>query len=169
MRDNLATTKLSTMKVYLAGPLFSQAERSFLDGVAVRLRSEGFVVFVPHEQFAEQKFMRSEGGAAADEVYLTDLDGLLGANAVLAWLDGTQVDDGTAVEIGIFSRLCVFEVARYKGIIGLSTDMRVARRRGVVPADGINLFVAGAIRSAGEIVWSLDEAVAALIRFRDRA
>ncbi len=157
------------MKIYLAGPLFSHAERAFLDGVASRLRAEGFAVFVPHEQFAEQKFMRSEGGAAADEVYVTDLEGIIRANVVLAWLDGTQVDDGTAVEIGIFSRLCVQAPTCYWGIVGLSTDMRIARRRGLVPGDGLNLFVAGAIRSAGEIVWSIDEAVATLIRLRDRA
>ena len=32
----------------------------------------------------------------------------------------------------------------------------------------INLFLAGAIRAAGEIVWTVDDAVAALIRLRDR-
>ena len=135
---------------------------------AARLRAEGFEVFVPHEQFAEQKFMRSDGDSTADEVYAVDLAGVMGANAVLAWLDGTQVDDGTSVEIGIFSRLAAQDPARYKGIIGLSTDMRVARRKGLVPADGINLFVVGAIRASGEVVWSVDEAVAALIRLRDR-
>ena len=156
------------MKIYLAGPLFSSAERGFLDTVAAQLRAEGFEVFVPHEQFAEQKFMRSDGDSTADEVYAVDLAGVMGANAVLAWLDGTQVDDGTSVEIGIFSRLAAQDPARYKGIIGLSTDMRVARRKGLVPADGINLFVVGAIRASGEVVWSVDEAVAALIRLRDR-
>jgi hypothetical protein len=40
------------------------------------------------------------------KVYATDLAGIMGAQAVLAWLDGPVVDDGTAVEIGIFSRLC---------------------------------------------------------------
>jgi hypothetical protein len=112
--------------------------------------------------------MRSDGGSAADEVYAVDLAGVTGAEAVLAWLDGTQVDDGTAVEIGIFSRLCAENPTRYRGIVGLTTDMRVARRKGLVPGDGINLFLAGAIRAAGEIVWTVDDAVAALIRLRDR-
>ncbi len=157
------------MKIYLAGPLFTSAERDFLDVIAAKLRAEGFEVFVPHEQFAEQKFMRSDATAAADEVYAVDLAGVTGANAVLAWLDGTQVDDGTAVEIGIFSRLVAQDPVRHKGIIGLSTDMRVARRRGLVPGDGINLFLAGAIRASGEITWSLDEAIEALVRLRDRS
>ena len=30
------------MKIYLAGPLFSTAERGFLDEIAARLRGEGF-------------------------------------------------------------------------------------------------------------------------------
>ena len=168
LQDRSGLGDTASMKIYLAGPLFSDAERSFLDTVAARLRAEGFEVFVPHEQFAEQKFMRSDGNAAADEVYAVDLAGVMGANAVLAWLDGTQVDDGTSVEIGIFSRLAAQDPSRYKGIIGLSTDMRVARRKGLVPADGINLFVVGAIRASGEVVWSVEEAVAALIRLRDR-
>mgnify|MGYP003347749862 CR=1 FL=1 len=30
------------------------------------------------------------------------------------------------------------------------------------PGDGINLFVSGAIKSVGEIAWSVDEAIAAV-------
>jgi hypothetical protein len=44
----------------------------------------------------------------------------------------------------------------------------MVRRRGVAPADGINLFVSGAIQSVGEITWSIDEAVQAMVRLRDR-
>jgi hypothetical protein len=58
--------------------------------------------------------------------------------------------------------------SRYKGIVGLCTDLRMVRRRGVAPADGINLFVSGAIQSVGEIAWSVDEAVQAMVRLRDR-
>ena len=150
------------MKIYLAGPLFNAGERGFLSEIAARLRALNFEVFVPHEQFVEQE------GVDPKAVFTTDLAGVRAANAVLAWIDGTQVDDGTATEIGIFTQLCATDPSRYKGIIGLSTDMRVARRKGLVPADGINLFVVGAIRASGEVVWSVDEAVAALIRLRDR-
>ena len=151
------------MKVYLAGPLFNDGERGTLSGIAAQLRAAKIDVFVPHEQFVELE------GLDARAVFATDYAGIRDANLILAWLDGTQVDDGTAVEIGIFSRLAAQDPARYRGIIGLSTDMRIARRKGLVPADGINLFVVGAIRASGEVVWSLDEAVAALVRLRDRA
>lgn len=113
---------------------------------------------MPHEQFVELEGLDARG------VYATDLAGIEGANLVLAWLDGTQVDDGTAVEIGIFTQLCKRDPERYRGIVGLCTDLRMARRRGVAPGDGINLFVAGAIESVGEITWSADDAVAAALR-----
>ena len=73
------------MKVYLAGPLFNAGERGVLAEIAARLRALDFEVFVPHEQFVEQEGLDPKG------VYVTDLEGLRAANAVLAWLDGTQV------------------------------------------------------------------------------
>lgn len=146
------------MKVYLAGPLFNDGERGTLSHIAERLRAANVEVFVPHEQFVELEGLDARG------VYATDLAGIEGANLVLAWLDGTQVDDGTAVEIGIFTQLCKRDPERYRGIVGLCTDLRMARRRGVAPGDGINLFVAGAIESVGEITWSVDDAVAAALR-----
>jgi hypothetical protein len=150
------------MNIYLAGPLFSVAERAFLDGVAARLRGAGYEVFVPHEQISEQL------SVSAEEVYRVDLAGLKGANAVLAWIDGPVIDDGTAVEIGIFTQLVASDPVRWRGIVAIATDLRLHRRRGVLPGDGVNLFAAGAIRSVGEIVWSVDEALAALTRLASR-
>jgi len=150
------------MKIYLAGPLFNEGERGFLSQIAARLRALNFEVFVPHEQFVEQE------GVDPKTVFTTDLAGVRAANAVLAWIDGTQVDDGTATEIGIFTQLCATDPSHYKGIIGLCTDLRMVRRRGVAPADGINLFVSGAIQSVGEISWSVDDAISAMVRLRDR-
>ena len=37
------------MRVYLAGPLFTPYERSFIDECVARLRADGIEVFVPHE------------------------------------------------------------------------------------------------------------------------
>jgi hypothetical protein len=45
----------------------------------------------------------------------------------------------------------------------------MVRRRGVAPGDGINLFVAGAIQSVGEITWSVDEAIDAMVRLREKS
>jgi hypothetical protein len=144
------------VQIYLAGPLFSQAERAWLDGLAAALRAEGLDVFVPHEHFEEITDLTPE------EVYRVDGAGLRGSNVLLAWLDGPSIDDGTAAEIGAFAELVAGGDPRYKGIVGLVTDLRLERRRGRAPGDGMNLFVAGAIASAGRVCWSVDEAVAAL-------
>ena len=147
------------MRIYLAGPLFSAAERTWLDGLARTVRGEGLDCFVPHENFGALKEL------SPDEVYRVDGEGLRASNALLAWLDGPVVDDGTAAEIGAFAELVRADPARYKGIVGLVTDLRLERRRGNVTGDGMNLFVIGAIRSAGSVCWTVEDAVAALKAF----
>lgn len=143
------------MKLYLAGPLFNPGEREFLDQLADRLEAEGHECFVPHRQ--EFSPMNSE------TIFAVDSGGVHGAEAVVAWLDGPMVDDGTACEIGIFSELCRTDPENHRGIVGLSMDWRVWRQRDAGSPDGaINYFVAGAIERHGTIVWSVDEVVEAL-------
>ena len=144
------------MQVYVAGPLFSPAERNWLDGLAATLRAEGFDCFVPHEHFDEIAELTPE------EIYRVDGAGLRASNALLAWLDGPMIDDGTAAEIGAFAELARSGDPRYLGIVGLVTDLRLERRRGNAPGDGMNLFVTGAIAAAGRICWSVPEALDAL-------
>jgi hypothetical protein len=149
------------LRLYVAGPLFSEAERSWLDTLAARLRTEGFDCFVPHEHFPELT------DVTVEEVYRIDTDGLRSAHALVAWLDGPIVDDGTACEIGMFAELVRGDDNRghYRGIVGIATDLRLERRRdeGVV-GGGMNLFVAGAVGSCGEIVHEVDDLIAALRR-----
>jgi hypothetical protein len=137
--------------------LFSEAERAWLDVLAARLRNEGFDCFVPHEHFPELT------DVTVDEVYRIDTEGLRSANALVAWLDGPMVDDGTACEIGMFAELVRGDGEHHRGIVGIATDLRLERRReeGVV-GGGMNLFVAGAIESCGTIVHGVDDVVAAL-------
>ena len=144
------------MRIYVAGALFSEAERAWLDGLAARLRGEGFDCFVPHEQFGELRELTPA------EVYRVDADGVRDANVLLAWLDGPSIDDGTACEIGMFAELVATGDPRYRGIVGLVTDLRLQRRRGNAVGDGMNLFVTGAIEASGRICWSVDDAVEAL-------
>ena len=144
------------MRIYLAGSLFSEADRAWLDGLAARLRAEGFDCFLPHEQFDELKELTPA------EVYRVDAGGVRSANVLLAWLDGPVVDDGTACEIGMFAQLVASGDQRYRGIVGLVTDLRLQRRRGNSVGDGMNLFVVGAIEATGRICWSVDEAIGAL-------
>jgi nucleoside 2-deoxyribosyltransferase len=144
------------MRIYFAGPLFTPYERGYIDECADRLRADGFDVFVPHEH--ELAF---GDGATAEAVFASDRAGIEQAHALLAILDGSAIDDGTACEIGMFHALMHSDPGK-KGIVGLLTDMR--GRRG--ESSGVNLFVRGVIENAGEIVDSLDAAQAVLRRWR---
>ena len=144
------------MKVYFAGPLFTPAERRFIDECAVQLRGAGFDVFVPHEHE-----LALDGTVTAKRIFAKDWAALSESNAVLAILDGPVIDDGTACEIGMFHALMQSDPEK-TGIVGLLTDIR--GRRG--ESSGVNLFVQGVIEDAGEIVDSFDAAQAVLRRWR---
>ena len=134
----------------MAGPMFTPAERAFLDDLADRLDEAGHECFVPHRQLIEP--------LDAPTVFAVDTAGLREAHAMVAWLDGPSVDDGTACEIGIFSELIRTDPTRHRGIIGLATDWRAWRRRDRGMRDGgVNLFVGGAILAHGTFVWGIDD------------
>ena len=144
------------MRIYFAGPLFTPYERGYIDECAALLRADGFEVFVPHEHELAQSETR------ADWIFAKDLEGLAPADAVLALLDGPNVDDGTACEIGIFYALMQSDPAK-KGVVGLHTDLRGSRGE----SSGLNLFVEGCIEATGgEVVGSFAEALDALRRLR---
>jgi hypothetical protein len=149
------------VKIYLAGPLFTPYERDFVDRCAVRLRSAGFDVFVPHEHE-----LALDGTVTAERIFAKDWEGLREANAVLAILDGPMIDDGTACEIGIFHTLMRVDESK-KGIVGLVTDLRALRdteREG--EWRGLNLFVVGCVEAAGAICTTLEDAQAVLEGWR---
>jgi Nucleoside 2-deoxyribosyltransferase len=143
------------VRVYFAGPLFTPYEREFIGACAERLRAEGFEVFVPHEN----ELAAAETSPA--RILAKDLAGLEPAEALVALLDGPMVDDGTACEIGIFHGLMRADPAK-KGVVGLLTDLRGTLGGG----HDVNLFVRGCIEASGEIVGTLDEAVAVLRRWQ---
>ena len=145
------------MRVYLAGPLFTPYERAFIDDCAARLRKEGIEVFVPHENAL------AAGDTTPATIFKKDWDGVAGANAVVAILDGPMVDDGTACEVGIFYALMQSDPTK-KGLVGLLTDLRSTLRH---EGHGLNLFVEGCVEAGGSICASMDEVVEVLSGWHD--
>ncbi|HTC81514.1 MAG TPA: nucleoside 2-deoxyribosyltransferase [Acidimicrobiia bacterium] len=74
------------------------------------------------------------------------------ADAVLAVLDGPDVDSGTAAEIG-------WAAAQGRPVIGLRTDFRLADHEAAIVNLQVEDFV---VASGGRLVTTLDDAVAAL-------
>ena len=122
------------MKVFIAGPLFSQAEREFNLKVDAFLRKHGFDTFLPQREVGElRKRVRRKKREAT--IYEMDLKGIEKADAVVAILDGPDVDSGTAFEIG-------YACARGKPVIGVKTDTRVFARK-----EEVNLMLAQSLRA----------------------
>ncbi len=119
------------MRIYLAGPLFTAAEKQFMAALRDRLGAlPGVSVLWPGDLFADVD-LAGLGARAKEHVFCGCLAGLLDSDLVAALLDGPQVDDGTAWGIGY---------ARAKGIPvwGLRTDFRCA---GETPHSLVNCMI----------------------------
>ncbi len=83
------------MNLYLAGPLFTQAERVWGLRLAERLTLAGHSVFLPQEE------VKAIATLDAETIFRLDVDGVRSADAVVAVLDGADPDSGTSFECGL--------------------------------------------------------------------
>jgi nucleoside 2-deoxyribosyltransferase len=80
------------MRIYLAGPLFSIAERNFNNELTSLLRDKGYEVWLPQE--FEQMTMTPK------QIFVKDVEGIDWADVVVANMDGPDPDSGTCWECG---------------------------------------------------------------------
>ncbi len=97
------------MKIYLAGPLFSTAERDFNNRLAKALRRLGHEVWLPQEH--------EERSKTAAQIFQEDVKGIHWAEGVVANMDGSDPDSGTSWE-------CGYAYARSMPIVLFRTDFR---------------------------------------------
>ncbi|WP_315828398.1 MULTISPECIES: nucleoside 2-deoxyribosyltransferase [unclassified Bradyrhizobium] len=131
--------------IYLASPLFSEAERDFNAKIAIELRRKSFSVFLPQELPANHDRAPTEA-----QIFCGDTRAVLDSRLLLAVLDGETTDAGVATEIGI-------ALSHHIPIVGLWTDIRQARL-----GSGRmyrNIYVTGAIQHNGKITNCLPDAV----------
>ena len=131
------------MRVYLAGPLFTEAERAFNGTLAVRLEADGHTVYLPQREAPE-----TEGLERRRQIFGANVAALGSVDAVVAVCDGPQVDDGTAWEIG-------YAYARGIPAYGLRTDTRLTQRAD----EPINLMILESLRT---LLPSVEALLAAL-------
>ena len=148
------------MKIYFAGPLFTSYERDYISACARVLRQHGIDPFVPHE--SPKGVKPDDGRSRAKRCFDNDFSGINEASAMLALINGVEVDDGTACEIGIFHSLKQHDPNR-KGIVALHDDWRT-REGG--EGKGINSFVLGCLKEVGVVCHTLDEAVEQLVAWK---
>jgi hypothetical protein len=190
-------------KVYVAGPHgFDSAGKLYHNQVVLPLlKSQGFHVIDPWVMTTGMtpRQMNVSAGRLPKHVSVkisrTNFSGIKESDAVLAHLDGPQVDDGTAAEIGYAHALNEFatsskaldamgkgrqekKYARRYGwpVVGVRDD---ARHTGENSAEIVNFQVAGAVKGSGlevyrkgggyrnAIHYSLRDALAALMALRE--
>jgi len=121
--------------IYLAGPLFTQAEREWNVRIAAGLREAGFTVILPQERAEE--VIQPDAPLPVRLLYEYALDGIQEADVVVAILDGSDPDSGTSFE-------CGYAHAIGRPLIGLRTDIRLG---GDDPAYNVNLMLSQAVQA----------------------
>jgi nucleoside 2-deoxyribosyltransferase len=114
--------------IYLAGPLFSEAERRFNERLTERLEALGFRVFLPQRDGVEREKPPYDAMTPEERRQATfhlDKTRILEADVFLFVLDGRVPDEGACVELGI--AYCQKELLNTdKLLVGLQTDARAA-------------------------------------------
>jgi nucleoside 2-deoxyribosyltransferase len=96
------------MKLYFAGPLFTTPERTWNAEVTAALRAAGHEVFLPQEQ---------EPGKDGPGIFATDVGGIDWSDVLVAIMDGSDPESGTAWEVG-------YAYGTKKSIVLVRTDFR---------------------------------------------
>ncbi|MGB7283194.1 MAG: nucleoside 2-deoxyribosyltransferase [Candidatus Acidiferrum sp.] len=97
------------MRIYLAGGLFTLAERLFNNELATQLRLKGYAVFNPQENEPRE--------FSTGAIFTMDKSGIDRSDVILANMDGADPDSGTAWE-------CGYGYAKGKMVVTYRTDFR---------------------------------------------
>ena len=119
------------MVIYLAGPLFGIADRYHNVRLSNALKRQGFEVILPQQEairfFKDGKFDVAAVCKDCAEKSAT-------VNAIVANIDGSDADSGTAIEVGIALRSRNVPKGVHPIVICVRTDFRTDLEREV----GIN-------------------------------
>jgi nucleoside 2-deoxyribosyltransferase len=109
---------MSKPKLYLAGPLFTAAERKFNKSLAWALRDWDYDIWLPQEKEPRELTARA--------IYEMDIQGVEWCDVVVACMDGPDPDSGTAFECG-YARRAGKKILCYRTDFRACGDMGNAR------------------------------------------
>ncbi len=124
------------LRLYLAGPLFSEAERQYNKYLSDFLENFGFETFLPQRdghKFSDLLANGTTKTVAMNKIFTRDINELKKADVVIFVMDGRVPDEGACVEIG-------YAYALGKECIGLKTDPRT------LMSDADNPLILGALK-----------------------
>ncbi len=112
-------------KVYIAGPLYNEGERWILEKVDIVCKGIGFETYLPHRDGG----LCPSSGEGGEFFFMEDKNKLEESDLVVAILNGSSIDSGTAWELGYaYSQGC--------HLLGFFDDTRIA-----IPKANINLMI----------------------------
>jgi len=103
----------TTAKIYVAGPLFTSAERAYLEQIDRICREAGFSTYLPHRDAGI-----SSDAASREQCFKMDKAALDEVALIVAVLNGPDVDSGTAWEMG-------YAYARGIPVLSITDDKRL--------------------------------------------
>ena len=117
----MARASREPLNIYLAGPLFTQAERLWNRELATALEEAlGCKVALPQDiPVDERKPKRQRFGA----IFRSCIEGLDACDVLVAVVDGADADSGTAFEMG-------YAYAIGKPVVAVRTDYRRQQEKG---------------------------------------
>jgi nucleoside 2-deoxyribosyltransferase len=123
------------MRLYFAGPLFSNIEREFNARLTAAIEALGYDVYLPQRDGIEAG-AETMTKATAQAIFDLDRDNVLGCDVLLCMLDGRVPDEGMAVELGLAYADRIHHKP-HRRLIGYSTDQR--------HHSGLNAMLEGAL------------------------
>lgn len=108
------------LKIYIAGPLFSEAEIKYNECLNKFLIELGYQTFLPQHDGYKLSELLAKGmstSVAMARIFNKDIEEIQNSDVVVLILDGRVPDEGACVEIG-------YAYAIGKECIGLKTDSR---------------------------------------------
>ena len=132
MKDN---DKL--LRIYIAGPLFSDAERSYNENLNKFLKEMGFETFLPQHDGHKLSELLTDNLSKSDainKIFKRDIEEIQNSDIVVLIMDGRVPDEGACIEIG-------YAYSLGKECIGLKTDCRS------LMSDMDNPLIVGALKN----------------------
>jgi len=134
VRDMRPADAAAVLAIYQAGPLSTEAERQLHRTLSARLREAGHTVVWLGDLLTPAQ-IDDAGHHAPMLIFTTCRDAIEGCACIVALLDGTQVDDGTAWAVG-------YAYANGIPVYGYRTDYR---RAGETPHSCVASMIQGSL------------------------
>jgi nucleoside 2-deoxyribosyltransferase len=141
-------------QIYLAGPLFSIAERNFNAHLAKLIQEKRPEINVLLPQ--ENALLYVNCVNKNEMVFLDCIESIDSSDIFVALLEGSDADSGTCVELG-------YAFSKGKAILGIRTDSRISEQQ------GLNIMLPFSCRELYyNIQATIDDLVEVIIKFTDR-